>query len=188
MGRGLRLPRPVTSRVERTPAARPLLSIRRALCSTSGNSATCTSVSRGGGGRDVSPLAAGLRVVRSLEWLARYPAHSSFPPFAYLSLSVTTLQAYKKPFPGRHLSRSIRQYCLLKLLGPCKSGMGGRFRTSAVRSHTRPSLVSVGIPTTEWWVLEVTFHVIAPPTLTYVSRQSAQSSAIKITRVEYFLV
>ena len=53
-----------------------------------------------------------------------------------------------------------------------KSGMGRGLRPSAVTSHTRPSFWSVGSPTTGW-MLEVTFGVISPPILTYVSRQSA---------------
>ena len=100
------------------------------------------------GARNLSPLATGLRVLRSLGWLARrewHPSHSSLPPFAYHLLSVTTLQAYRKPFLGWHLSRLIRQYCPRKLIGLLKSGMGQGLCVPAVHSHTRPSLLSVGI-------------------------------------------
>ena len=50
MGRGLRPPRSVASRVERAPAARPLLSIGRASGPTSGSALELYSVRRGGGG------------------------------------------------------------------------------------------------------------------------------------------
>ena len=48
IGRGLRPPRSVASRVERTPAARSLLSIGRASGSTSGSALELYSVRRGG--------------------------------------------------------------------------------------------------------------------------------------------
>ena len=55
MGRGLRPPRSVAS-VERTPAARPLLSIGRASGSTSGSALELV-YAGGGGGRNCYPLA-----------------------------------------------------------------------------------------------------------------------------------
>ena len=89
MGRGLRPS--VASLVERTPAARPLLSIGRASGSTSG------SASRGGWAAECFiPLP---RDFGSSYFFVFYDTKqwglrcSLLSPFAYLPLSVTTLQA-----------------------------------------------------------------------------------------------
>ena len=164
MGRGLRPS--VASLVERTPAALPLLSIGRASGSTSG------SASRGGWAAEIFILLP--RDFGSSYLLASNDTKSG----AYVVLCSHHLPIFPsqlppcrlwKPFPGWHLVRSIRQYYPRKLLGPLKSGMGRGLRPSAVSSQTRPSLLSVGSPTTGW-MLEVTFGVISSPILIYVSR------------------
>ena len=173
MGRGLRPHRSVAS-VERTPAARPLLSIGRASGSTSGSALELVYAGGGGAAEIVIPLP---RDFGSYDLFADLPrtdwarALLCFPQSPIFPSQLPPCRLIE-PFPEWHLFRSIRQYYPRKLLGPLKSGMGRGLRPSAVPSHTRPSFLSVGSPTTGW-MLEVTFGVISPPILTYFSSQSA---------------
>ena len=65
-----------------------------------------------------------------------------------------------KPFLCRSLSRSIRQYCLRKLLGLCSLGWDEASSRRQYPPRTRAFLLYVGIPSFGW-MLVVTSRVVA---------------------------